>query len=165
MNSRFILKVVMCKTVYILMLISFTVTSLCSFKQDDIFKHFLKGLGRASHAQILQNKCQLVDRAGVYVCVRWLPKSLAVGSSWKGVGRRNEWTRNIMTVFVWPKRQKVVSTTPLLIFSPFMFVRDKIDVVLVVTLTTNQDRSPRMVEVYSHLQFLNHKCCSDFYSW
>lgn len=68
------------------MSISFTVLSLCPFKQDNILKHFLKGLSTASHAHILQNKYQLVDRACVCVC--WLSKSLAVRALWKGVGRK-----------------------------------------------------------------------------
>lgn len=43
----------------------------------------------------------------VCACVHWLPKSLAVRAAWKGVGWRNEWTLNIMTVFVRARRQKV----------------------------------------------------------
>lgn len=70
------------------------------------------------------------------MCLSCLPKSLAVQPTWEGVGWRNEWSLNIMTVCVQAVRQKVVSTTPLLISKPFMILRETIHIVYTLKFLT-----------------------------
>lgn len=114
------------------MSVSFTVTSLCPFKQDDILKHLLGGLNTASHSRLLQNKCELVDRVcvGVWVCA----DSLAVrAEKEKRSGKRERMDTEYNDSLCLTKKREGGLYNTIINLSPFMFVRETIDAVLIVT--------------------------------